>query len=115
LELQAHCKRDPSQANREITRDFEEAKKDNDHARVAELEKQKEAFSTEIECATGLGGRKREKSDPERVRKNVSNAVTRAIDAVASEHERLGKHLRNSINSGSVFSYDPERDPQGLV
>jgi hypothetical protein len=60
-------------------------------------------------------GRKRENSDPERVRKNVSNAVTRAIEAVALEHERLGKHLRNAINSGSAFSYDPERDPQWLV
>jgi hypothetical protein len=99
----------------EITRDFEEAKRDNDHARVAELEKQGETFSAEIEKATGLGGRKREQSDSERVRKNVSNAVTRAIDAVALEHERLGKHLRNAINSGSAFSYDPERDPQWLV
>jgi len=99
----------------EITRDFEEAKRDNDHARVAELEKQKETFSAEIEKATGLGGRKREQSDSERVRKNVSNAVTRAIEAVALEHDRLGKHLRNPINSGSVFSYDPERDPQWLV
>jgi len=100
---------------REITQELDEAKRDNDHARIMELEKQKEAFSAEIEGATGLGGRRREKSDPERVRKNVSNAVTRAIDAVASEHERLGKHLRNSITSGSAFSYDPDRDPQWLV
>jgi hypothetical protein len=100
---------------REITQELDEAKRDNDDARIAELEKQKDAFSTEIESATGLGGRRREKSDTERVRKNVSNAVTRAIDAVALEHERLGKHLRNSIASGSTFSYDPERDPQWLV
>lgn len=99
----------------EITRDFEEAKKNNDHARIAELEPQMEMFAAQIESATGLGKRKREKSDSERVRKNVSNAVTRAIDAVAQEHERLGKHLRNSITSGSVFSYDPERDPQWLI
>lgn len=100
---------------REITQELDEAKSDIDYARIAELEKQKEAFSAEIEGATGLGGRRREKSDPERVRKNVSNAVTRAIDAVALEHERLGKHLRNSNTSGSAFSYDPERDPQWLV
>ncbi len=81
----------------EITHDEEEAKRDNDHARIIELEKQKEAFSAEIEIATGLGGRRREKSDPERGRKNFSNAVTRAIDAVALEHEWLGKHLRNSV------------------
>lgn len=99
----------------EITHDLEEAKRNHDHARMAELETQKETFSAEIEKATGLGGRKREMSDSERVRKNVSIAVTRAIEAVAQEHERLGKHLRNSINSGSVFSYDPERDPHWLV
>ncbi|RLS69998.1 MAG: hypothetical protein DWH99_11495, partial [Planctomycetota bacterium] len=87
----------------------------HDHARMAELETQKETFSAEIEKATGLGGRKRENSDPERVRKNVSNAVARAIEAIAQEHDRLGKHLRNAINSGSVFSYDPERDPQWLI
>ncbi len=81
----------------EITHDLEEARRDNDHARIMELEKQKEAFSADIEGAMGLGGRRREKSDPERVRKNFSNAVTRAIDAVASEHEWLEKHLRNSI------------------
>ena len=45
----------------------------------------------------------------------VAIAVIRAIDAVAHEHEWLGKHLRNSITSGSVFSYDPERDPQWLI
>ena len=99
----------------EITHDLEEAKRNHDHARMAELETQKETFSAEIEKATGLGGRKREMSDSERVRKNVSNAVTRAIEAVAVEHVRLGQHLRNAITSGSVFSYDPERDPQWLV
>ena len=99
----------------EVTRDLDEAKRDNDHARIVELEKQKEVFSKEIVGATGLGGRTREKSDSERVRKNVTNAVARAIEAVAQEHERLGRHLRNSITSGSVFSYDPERDPQWLI
>ena len=99
----------------EITQDLDRAKRDNDHARIVELENQKEVFSKEIVGATGLGGRKREKSDSERVRKTVSIAVTRAIEAVAQEHEWLGKHLRNSITSGSVFSYDPEKDPQWLV
>jgi predicted nuclease with TOPRIM domain len=47
-----------------------------------ELEKQKAAFLAEIERATGPWGRRREKLDPERVRKNISNAVTRAIEAL---------------------------------
>lgn len=99
----------------EVTHDLEEAKRDNDHAKIAELETQMEIFAAQIESATGLGKRKRDKSDSEQVRKTVSIAVTRAIEAVAQEHERLGKYLRNSINSGSLFSYDPERYPQWLV
>jgi hypothetical protein len=79
------------------------------------LQKQKEVFLAEIERATGPGGRRQEKSDPERVRKNISNAVTRAIEAVAQEHDRLGKHLKNSITSGPVVSFDPERDPNWLI
>ena len=74
-----------------------------------------EVFASEIAGATGLGGRKREKTDTERVRKNVSMAVTRAIDSIRDEHDVLGRHLRNSISPGLTFCYDPERDPNWLT
>lgn len=44
----------------EITHNLEEAKKDQDHARSAELEKQMETFSAQIDGAIELGGRKRD-------------------------------------------------------
>lgn len=83
----------------------------NDHARIAKLESDQEAFETKIAKATGLCGKKREKTDADRVRRNVSMAVTRAIDSICDEHPVLGRHLRNSISSGLSFCYDPERDP----
>ena len=42
-------------------------------------------------------------------------AVTRAIDSIRDEHAVLGRHLRNSIQPGLIFRYDPERDPDWLV
>jgi len=99
----------------ELQEEIEEAREMNDHARIAELESEQEAFEIEIAKATGLGGKKREKTDADRVRRNVSMAVTRAIDSIRDEHQVLGRHLRNSISSGLSFCYDPERDPGWLA
>ena len=42
--------------------------------------------------------------------KSVLDLVTRAIDSIRDEHAVLGRHLRNSIQPGLIFRYDPERD-----
>ncbi len=62
----------------------------------------------ELARAYGLAGRKRERNDVEKVRKSVSMAVKRAIDAIRDEHDVLGRHLRNATSSGLTFCYDPE-------
>jgi len=99
----------------ELQDDLQDAEKMNDLGRIAKLQSEMEAFALEIARATGLGGRKREKNDAERVRKNVSTAVSRAIDSIRGEHGVLGLHLRNSIFPGLTFRYDPERDPGWLI
>lgn len=99
----------------ELKTELDEAKERNDLGHIDRLQKKLDFFATEIARATGYGGRKREKSDVERVRKNVSMAVTRAIDGIHAYHERLGKHLRNSVTSGLFFCYDPEHDPRWLI
>jgi len=99
----------------ELQDDLEEAENRNDLGRIAKLQSEMETFELEIARATGLGGRKREKTDAERVRKNVSTAVSRAIDSIRDEHAVLGRHLRNSISPGLTFRYDPERDPGWLT
>jgi hypothetical protein len=99
----------------ELQEDLEEAECRNDLGRVAELQSDMEAFGTEIARATGLGGRKRERTDAEKVRKSVSMAVSRAIDSIRDEHAVLGRHLQNSISPGLTFRYDPENDPGWLT
>lgn len=90
-----------------LQEDIDEARLMNDHGRIAKLESDQEAFEIEIAKATGLGGKKLESTDADRVRRNGSMAVTRAIDSILDEHQVLGRHLRNSISSGLSFCYDP--------
>ena len=99
----------------ELQEELEEAESHDDLARIAQIKSKLDAFGTEIARATGLGGKNREKTDAERVRKNVSMAVTRAIDSIHNEHERLGRHLRNSVSSGLTFQYTPEREVDWLT
>ncbi len=99
----------------ELQGGLDEAERFNDLGRMDQLKTELEAFELQLARETGLGGRRREKTDADRVRRNVSMAVTRAIDSIRGEHRVLGRHLRNSISLGLTFRYDPERDPKWLV
>lgn len=99
----------------ELQEELEEAESSNDLGGIAKVQAEMEAFGTEIARATGLGGKKRERTDAEKVRKAVSMAVTRAIDSIRDEHAGLGQHLQNSISPGLTFRYAPERDPDWLT
>jgi hypothetical protein len=91
-----------------VEEELEEAENHKDLGRVAKLKSERDALGMELARAYGLAGRKRERTDVEKVRKSVSMAVKRAIDSIRDEHAVLGRHLRNSISPGLTFCYDPE-------
>jgi len=95
--------------------ELEEAKKRSDQSRIPKLQSEIEKLGAEIVRLSGLGGKIRSKSDADRARRSVSAAVKRAIDSIRNEHNRLGQHLRNSVSSGFIFCYAPERDPDWLI
>jgi len=99
----------------ELQEDLEEAESRNDLGRIEQTKSKLDVFGTELARAYGLGGRKRERTDVERVRKSVSMAVSRAMDSIRDEHAVLGRHLQNSISCGLTFRYDPERDVDWLT
>lgn len=99
----------------ELQDDIRNAENNNDFGRSAQLQREFEAFGLEIARAAGLGGKKREKTDADRVRKAVSMAVSRAVDSICSEHVLLGRHLRNSVSPGLTFQYSPERQIEWLI
>lgn len=92
----------------DLQAELDEAKENNELGRIESLQRDINAMANEIAKATGLGGRLREKTDVDKVRKAVSGAIDRAIKEIADHHESLGRHLMNTIRSGTTFSYTPE-------
>jgi predicted transcriptional regulator len=94
----------------EAQEELDDAQQCNDLNRIERAQRDLDALGTEIARATGLGGRKREKTDADKVRKSVSMAVSRAIESIGKEHESLGRHLTTAISSGIFFRYAPDRE-----
>jgi predicted ATPase/class 3 adenylate cyclase/tetratricopeptide (TPR) repeat protein len=93
----------------ELERDLEEAREWNDSERAARAEIEIEAITQQLSSAYGLSGRARTAGDPsERVRKAVTNRIKDSLSRITAEHEPLGKHLANSVRTGSFCSYAPE-------
>jgi len=67
-------------------------------------------FVAELSAAVGLGGRPRVRGDDvERARKAVAGRIKHAVDRIESVDAWLGRHLRNSIRTGTSCSYEPEQ------
>ena len=72
-------------------------------------------LAAELARATGLGGRGRERTDADKVRKSVSMAVWRDVERIGQQHAALGQHLTLGVNSGLVFRYTPDRERSWLT
>ena len=93
----------------ELEPDLAEAREWNDSERVARAEIEIDAITDQLSSAYGLSGRARTTGDPsERVRKAVTNRIKDSLSRIAGEHEPLGRHLANSVRTGSFCSYAPE-------
>ena len=63
----------------------------------------------ELAAALGLDGRPRRAGDPaERARKAVTARIRLTIGRIDREHPDLGRHLANSVRTGTTCSYRPE-------
>jgi hypothetical protein len=105
--LDAETRRNYENRYRDLQEELAEAHDFNDLGRSERIERELDQLTTELASATGLGGRTREKSDVDKVRKSVSMAVSRAIESIEAEHESLARHLQGTISSGRTFRYAP--------
>jgi len=93
----------------ELDADLAEAEAHHDRGRVEKARVERDFLVAELSAAVGLGGRPRVRGDDvERARKAVAARIKQAIDRVESVDARLGRHLRNSIRTGTTCSYEPE-------
>ena len=92
----------------EVESEIEAAEASHDSGAVARARAEREMLSQEIASGTGLhGGLRRAASHRERARVNVTRQIKSAIDAIRRVNPPLGRHLANSIYTGSSCRYAP--------
>lgn len=94
----------------ELQREIDEADRDHDAARGARAREEMDALVEALSGALGLGGRSRALgSAAERARSAVTWRIRSAIKKIAAVHPSLGRHLENSVRTGTYCVYSPER------
>jgi hypothetical protein len=86
------------------------AERRDDRGQSERLRSEADAIRSALAAAFGLGGRARPSNDlHERIRKAAYRRIQLALHRIDSAHPPLARHLRASLRTGSVCSYDPEQ------
>ena len=94
----------------DLQRELDEAERDSDPARGSRAREEMDALVEALAGALGLGGRSRSLgSAAERARSAVTWRIRSAVRKIATVHPSLGRHLENSVRTGTYCSYQPER------
>jgi hypothetical protein len=94
---------------RDLQGDIDEARAANDPVRAERAEAELDALLRALSEAFGLSGRARATgSAAERARSAVGWRIRAALRQAAEVHPALGRHLQNSVHTGTWCSYRPE-------
>lgn len=79
-----------------------------DPVRAARARAERDALIEQLSAAAGLGGRTRRLGDTgERARKAVTARIRDAMERIARQHPDLGRHLQETITTGTSCAYTP--------
>jgi non-specific serine/threonine protein kinase len=107
--LDATAKSAYQQRLRDLGEDLEEARANNDIARVEHIEHEVDLLSDELAASVGLGGRdRRAASQSERARVAATRNLRSVIQRAAAADGSLGRHLSATIKTGTYCSYSPD-------
>lgn len=94
-----------------LKEDIGDAREAGNDERVEEIRKEMDSLAQQLGAGTDRRGRpRRAKSDNERARARVTNAIHTAISRLEVELPSLSEHLRGSIKTGGICSYRPEQE-----
>jgi hypothetical protein len=88
--------------------DVAEADRRGDQLRSQRAAEERAAIIHELSASTGLGRRPRRLGDEtERARKTVGARIRDVLVRIERAHPALGRHLRDTISTGTTCSYTP--------
>jgi hypothetical protein len=107
--LDATARRAYQQRLVDLASELAEAEANADIGHVERLRAEQSMLAAELAGALGLGGRTRFAGDPaDRARKAVTMRIRAAIATIAAQDDVLARHLRHTIRTGRLCSYQPE-------
>jgi hypothetical protein len=106
--LDEQARQEYGQRFRDLQEEFRKARENDDLAKIEALELEMNQLTNAVTEATGLGGRSRQKTDIEKIRKSVREAISRDMRRIGKKHEVLGNHLTTFIDTGLTCRYIPE-------
>jgi len=93
-----------------LQEDLEEAESLHNHEQAEKISYELDQLIEHLSKATGMGGKTRKlKSPVERSRAAVTLRIRSAIKKIGQAHPDLGKHLTNTVRTGTFCSYQPEQ------
>jgi TolB-like protein/Tfp pilus assembly protein PilF len=114
--LDDRAKREYRARMQDLQREIDEADAAHDVARAANAREELDAFVDMLSGSLGLHGRSRTLgSAAERARSAVTWRMRSAMKKIAAAHPRLGRHLENSVRTGTFSVYAPERPVAWLL
>lgn len=94
---------------RDLQEDLAEAEDMNDIGRAENVRSEMDQLIETLASALGLGGRRRKLGDlSEKARTAVTWRIRHALQRVEAAHPALGRHLVNSLRTGTFCVYRPE-------
>ncbi len=112
--IDEQAKREYKRRLAELEQERDEASAFGDDERAAKADAEIDFITRELTSAYGLHGRARKAGDNgERMRKAVTNRVKDTITKIARVHPELGRHLTNTVRTGTFCSYVPRARPNG--
>jgi predicted ATPase len=108
--LDERARADYRRRMQELEEEAERAEAAGDAAGSEAARRELDELTDAVAKAFGLGGRPRRAGDPaERARSAVTWRIRSALTKIEAAHPALGRHLRNSVRTGTFCSYRPER------
>jgi len=90
----------------ELRAAIDDARERCDQNKIDELLRELEMINDLVRADTGLAGRRRKFSDDaEGARSAVTNAITRAMEAIRKQNATIADHLQKNIKTGTELIY----------